>query len=145
MAQPSLTTFGHRLTRYVLGALGLWAILVIYAILLFGVLPRTLIGWTLFLLAGPLLALLGEIAAGALYHGLVTLAPVQALGNWIARRTAGRTISPLRIGVVLAGFVALFMLCWGILFVLLGLVRRWPAAGHALAEASRFLGAQFWP
>jgi len=129
----------------IIGALGIWGVLVVYSMVVLGVVPRTFIGWALFLLAGPLLVLVGEIAVAALFRWVEVFPPGRAVAAWLQRRTGHRTVSPLRISVLLASFLALLTLCGGILLPILTLARRWPVADHALSEASRFLGAQFWP
>jgi len=127
--------------RGIVRALGVWAFLVVYSMIALGIVPRTFIGWALILLGGPPLALGGEFAAEALYHWLEAIPPGRAVAAWLQRRTGGRTISPLRISVFLAGFLTLITLAGGLLWVILSLVRRWPVADQALAEVSRFLGA----
>ncbi len=135
----------RRVGTAIIGALGVWAILIVYSMVALGVVPRTFIGWVLFLVAGPLLVLAGEIAVAAIFSWVEVIPPGRAAAAWLERRTGRRTISPLRISVLLAGFLALLTLCGGLLYAFLALAHRWPVADQALTETSRFLREQFWP
>src|SRR5574342_910669 len=68
-------------------ALGLWPLLALYAALVLGIVPRTLLGWALFLTVGPVLALVGEVTVEGLARRVGSLPPIRQTADWLARRT----------------------------------------------------------
>lgn len=82
-------------------ALMIWGTLVLVAVLVLGVLPRTWVGALLLVLFGPVVWLVVEAIAGLALGGLTRLQPVAGLNEWVQEKTAAKKISPLRIGIVL--------------------------------------------
>ena len=128
-----------------LTALGLWPFLALYAALVLGIVPRTLLGWALFLTVGPVLALVGEVTVEGLARRVGSFPPIRQTADWLERRTAGRTVSVLRVCFLLVILLSSIVILGGAVIFIAGLARQWPPLDRAFLAAEHFLARHFWP
>jgi hypothetical protein len=92
------TTLGSTLT---IGAV--WLVLSVLVMLEWGLWPRTALGWSIVMVAGPI-AWLGIEILGELLMTLIARLPgVRHSREWIAARTVTKQFSWLRVGVLFVG------------------------------------------
>ena len=143
-SQPS-TAAVSRLGTRLLQALGIWGVVAVYAMLVLWIVPRTVVGWAVFLVLGPLVVLVGELVVVAIFDKLAALRPVRELSSWVTRRTGHRRFSVLRVLVMLVSVLTLGAVLLGGLILIVGLARRWPPLDRAFEFAAAFLETHFWP
>ena len=139
------TSSRRQIALRALTALGIWPLLGLYTALVLGVVPRTIIGWILFLTAGPILVLVGEGSVEALARWAGSLPPIRQTTEWLERRTADRTVSILRISFLLVILLSSILVLGGVVILLSSLARQWPPLDHAFLATKDFLARHFWP